>query len=83
MKAGNVPASILARGHLAAELVEEIEDESDLVHLGDFFGDAGLEHGKALAIRVQVKIARGSTRVELTRRPELGLVGMEESPEVT
>ncbi len=59
-----------------AELVQEIEDEADLVHLGGFSSAGGLQHSEALAIGVQVKIKREAAAVELTGRPDLGLVGM-------
>ena len=55
-KAGYVPASILAGGDFASQLIEEIEDEADLVHFGGFSGAGGLQHGKARAIRVQVEV---------------------------
>ena len=40
----------------AAEFVQEIEDEADLVHRSGLFCVGGLQHGKALAVGVQVKL---------------------------
>jgi len=51
-------ASIFASRDFAPRLLEETEDKDCFVHLGGFSGATGLEHGKALAIGVQVKIKR-------------------------
>src|SRR5579864_8971701 len=68
----------LSGREFAAELVEEIEDEADLVHRSSLFRARGLQHGEALAVGVQVKVIVGPYLCgELTRRPELRLVGAE------
>jgi hypothetical protein len=61
----------------AADLVEEIEDEADLVHRSILFCAWGLQHGEALAVGVQIKVIGGPAVGELTGRPELGLVAVE------
>src|ERR1700680_2859376 len=69
--------SFLSGRELVAELVKEIEDEVDLVHRGASFCVLGLQHGKALAIGVQVKIKFGPLAGERPGGPELWLIGME------
>ena len=49
-------ASILAGRDFAAELVEEIKDEADFVDRRGLASGGSLQHGKALAIRVYVKV---------------------------
>src|SRR6266849_8681418 len=69
--------SFLSGREFAAELVEEIEDEADLVHRSALFCARGLQHGETLAVGVQVKVIVVPAVGELAGRPELGLVGME------
>src|SRR5713226_3624569 len=71
-------ASILAGRNFAAELVEEMEEEADLVHWRCLAGGGGLQHGKSLAVGVQVKVPAADSAVgKLAWRPELGLIGVE------
>ncbi len=73
-------ASILTWWYFAAELVKEIEDETDFVHRRCVAGRGGLQHSDALAIRVQSKIIVGEDLAkagELARRPEPRLVRVE------
>src|SRR3989304_2640339 len=80
---GCAESSVRAGREFAAELVEEIEDEADLVHRGGLFCAWGLQHGKAFAVGVQIKVGDapsegGGGRVgKLAGRPELRLVGAE------
>src|SRR5215510_6914455 len=48
-------ATSLLQRNGAAELVEEIEDEGDLVYCSGLFCGRGFEHGEAFAVRVQVE----------------------------
>src|SRR5437870_1751760 len=66
-----------SRREFAADLIEEIEDEADLVHGSGLFCARGLQHGEALAVGVQVKVRAQPAVGELAGRPELGLVGTE------
>src|SRR5713226_1865946 len=71
-------ASILAGRNFAAELIEEMEEEADLVHWRCLAGGGGLQHGKSLAVGVQVKVPAADSAVgKLAWRPELGLIGVE------
>src|SRR6266478_438813 len=62
----------------AAEFVEEIEDETYLVHRSGLSCARGLQYCKPLTVGVQVKVIREQPEFgELAGRPELGLVGVE------
>src|SRR3972149_4937257 len=63
----------------AADLVEEIEDEADLVvHRSGLLRARSLQHGEAFAVGGQVKAPdTPSGGSELTGRPGLGLAGAE------
>lgn len=51
------PGGVSSSGRdFAVKLPEKIEDKVDLIHHGDFAAATGLEHGKAFAIGMQVKI---------------------------
>ena len=66
----------------AADLVEEIEDEADLVHRSGLFCARGLQHGEALAVGVQVKvIGAGPRSVNWPGDQSWGLSARKESPE--
>src|ERR1700686_3046521 len=65
----------LSGRHFAAEFVEEIEDEADLVHRSILFRARGLQHGEALSVGVQVEVIEAQPAIgELAGRPELGFV---------
>jgi hypothetical protein len=62
----------------AADLVEEIENEADLVYRTGLFRARGVQHRETLAVRMQVKVVGARAEVgELAGRPELWLIGME------
>jgi hypothetical protein len=62
--------SIVTWWYFAAELVEKIEDEADLVDLRCPAGGGVLQHGEALVIRVRVKVVKASiSAAELAGRP--------------
>src|ERR1700693_5574011 len=71
-------ALILPRREFAAQLVEEIKYETDLVHRRDLSCARGLQYGEALPVGMQVKVVGEQSEFgELAGRPELGLIGME------
>src|SRR5207302_6897644 len=68
--------SLLHRRHLAAELLEEVEDKGDVIGCG-YAACGSSQHRKALAVRVEVEIVVGSDFGELSWRPKLRLSALE------
>src|SRR5206468_11346070 len=63
------------RGCEAAEFVEEVEDEDNLVPPGFGLRVGGLEHGKSFAVRVQVEVPTLSPICKLPFGPQSRPVG--------
>src|SRR5260370_35991273 len=73
-------ASILTGRHLAAKLVEEIEDESDLVDRRGLGGSGSFHDGKAPAIGMHIEVEVTSHFGEPPLRPQPRFVGGERLP---
>src|SRR5712692_10347607 len=64
----------------AAQLVEEVEDEGDLIDRRSFGGSGCFQHGEALAIGMQIEIGGTGQFGELPGRPQPRLVRAERVP---